>query len=182
RRRSSAGSAARRRAAVRACWGKTPCSGGGTAAAETPTRATPTSFNFTPFHQPRHLVTRRTRMPQQKRAERRRARDAQRLIEQPRSRQQRRHAPAPADPLSEHPAVLLAILILGTPIGQRADDVRRGYDRRLNRHGHAVAGQWIDDARGVADHEDASLDRGARAEDHRLAGEEVLLRRLERRV
>ena len=38
---------------------------------------------------------------------------------------------------------------------------RRGEQRRLNGHGHAVAGERVDEAAGVADHEHAAFDRGA---------------------
>ena len=70
------------------------------------------------------------------------------------------------------------IFLLRLAGAERIDDERRGDERRLHGHGHPVSGERIDDARGVADHEDAVDDGGAAAEDDRLRGEEAVLRRL----
>ena len=75
-----------------------------------------------------------------------------------------------------------AVLVRDVLAIERTKDERRSEERGLNRHRHTVAGQRIDDARRVADHENAMLDWRPRAKDHRLRRQESVLRGLMPRV
>src|SRR5262249_10599458 len=101
-----------------------------------------------------------------------------------RTGEKKRQAAAPADSRREKLAVAAGVLTLGLVAfsGESLNHERLGNNRALHRHRHSAAGEWIDDPGGIADKKDALLHGGFPAEDDRIRGEEVVLRRLVARV